>query len=289
MRLRELSAEAYAREVLPQTAELWAGRRNFDAYVDQTLALATSAYGRRFYRTIGLYDGGTLVASFKRYERAVQDRAQKLRAFGFGAVFTPPEYRGRGYASILLASALDAARAEGYDVAFLFSDIRPQFYAELGFRALPSREFSLRADALPSGRLAPTRLDSDEDWRAVRRCYEFGLRRGEHRLRPQRDALGLDASAHRARLRTSHRRHDESRRAPRQGRQRLHSRRARGAARHLRRGRVRLRQRSGSGNDSRAAARRGWRSAAYRGMASAGRCARSAYRGFPYAGAMEPY
>jgi len=178
MRLRELSVEAYAREVLPQTAELWAGRRSFDAYAEQTLALATSAYGKRSYRTIGLYDGGTLVASFKRYERTVQDRAQKLRAFGFGAVFTPPEYRGRGYASILVASALDAARADGYDVAFLFSDIRPQFYAELGFRALPSREFSLHADALPSGRLAPARLDSDEDWRAVRRCYEFTSRRG---------------------------------------------------------------------------------------------------------------
>ena len=63
MRLRELSAEAYAREVLPQTAELWAGRRSVEVYADQTLALATSAYGRRFYRTIGLYDGGSLVAS----------------------------------------------------------------------------------------------------------------------------------------------------------------------------------------------------------------------------------
>jgi len=178
MRLRELSAQTYAREVLPQTAALWSGRRTFDAYVEQTLALATSAYGRRFYRTIGLYDGSTLVASFKRYERTLQDRGQRLRAFGFGAVFTPPEYRGRGYASILLAAALDAARADGYDVAFLFSDIRPQFYAELGFRALPSREFSLRADALPSGRLAPARVDSDDDWRAVRRCYEFSLRRG---------------------------------------------------------------------------------------------------------------
>lgn len=170
--------DVYAREVLPQTAELWAGRRSFDAYAEQTLALATSAYGKRSYRTIGLYDGGRLVASFKRYERTMQNGAQKLRAFGFGAVFTPPEYRGRGYASILVASALDAARADGYDLAFLFSDIRPQFYAELGFRAVPSREFSLRADELPSGRLAPAGLDSDEDWRAVRRCYEFTLRRG---------------------------------------------------------------------------------------------------------------
>lgn len=176
MRLREISAERYARIVLPLTAELWAGRRPFDAYVRQTLQLAGSVYGKRHYATMGLYDGPVLVASFKRYERAVQDGAQRLRAFGFGAVFTSPEYRGRGYASVMLAMALDAARADGYDVAFLFSDIRPQFYAALGFRALPSRAFSLPADALPSRRLAPVRLESDEHWRGVRRCYDFSTR-----------------------------------------------------------------------------------------------------------------
>jgi Acetyltransferase (GNAT) domain len=101
-----------------------------------------------------------------------------LRGLGLGAVFTPAEFRGRGYASVMLASTLDEARAGGYDIGYLFSDIRPQFYAELGFRALPSREFTLHADALPTGRLSPARLESEEDWRGVRRCYEYCLRRG---------------------------------------------------------------------------------------------------------------
>jgi GNAT superfamily N-acetyltransferase len=178
MRLREIPAQVYAREVLPRTAELWAGRRPLDSYIAKTLEFAASPYGRRHYRTLGLYDGTVLVASFKRYDSVLRDGARRLRAFGFGAVFTPAEYRGRGYASVMLASALDAARAGGYDVAYLFSDIRPQFYSVLGFRMLPSRKFSLRADALPSGRLAPVRLESDDDWRGVRRCYEFCLRRG---------------------------------------------------------------------------------------------------------------
>ena len=206
----------------------------------------------------------------------LQHGAQKLRAFGFGAVFTPPEYRGRGYASILVASALDAARADGYDLAFLFSDIRPQFYAELGFRALPSREFSLRADALPSGRLAPARLDSDEDWRAVRRCYEFTSRRG---------GIGFGRNATLwgwTRLRiahgSEHRTGDTMNLVVRRGKVitayilgvRV------GAARYVRRRRIRVRQRSGCGNDTGAPARRSGRPAAYRGLASAGRCARSA-------------
>jgi hypothetical protein len=71
----------------------------------------------------------------------------------------------------MLATALDAARADGCDVAFLFSDIRPQFYATLGFAALPSRRFLLRADTLPSMRLQLTHL-RDADWPAVQRVYE---------------------------------------------------------------------------------------------------------------------
>jgi GNAT superfamily N-acetyltransferase len=171
MRLREIPPDLYAREVLPLTAELWGGRRSFDEYVAQTLEIASSPYGRRYYRTVGLYDGSALVASFKRYERFVHDGPRRRRAIGIGAVFTPSALRGRGYASVMLALELDRARSEKYDLAYLFSDIRPEFYAALGFRALPSREISLRADALPSSRLDPTRL-TDRDWSGVRRTFE---------------------------------------------------------------------------------------------------------------------
>ncbi len=171
MKLRTISADAYARDVLPLTAALWAGRRSFDEYAAQTLELGASAYGRRRYRTIGLYDGRRLAASFKRYERELREGSRRLRAIGFGAVFTPNELRGRGYASFMLASALDAARRDGYGVAYLFSDIRPHFYAALGFRTLPSRKLTLRADAFPSERLAIASLGRG-DWNGVRRCFE---------------------------------------------------------------------------------------------------------------------
>jgi predicted GNAT family acetyltransferase len=173
MRLREISPELYARSVLPLTGELWAGRRDLDAYVAYWLEIARSRYGRRHYRTIGLYDGRRLVASFKRYGRAIDVRSRRLRAIGIGAVFTPSELRGRGYASFMLACALDRARSEGYDLVYLFSDIRPQFYAALGFRAQPSRMVSLRADTLPSTRLELAPLE-EGDWNGVRRCFELG-------------------------------------------------------------------------------------------------------------------
>lgn len=175
MRLREISPDAYARDVLPQTAPLWAGRRSFEEYARQTLEATRGRYGRRHYQTIGLYGGSTRVSSFKRYERAVRNGSRSLRAVGFGAVFTPPEYRGRGYATLMLAMALDEARNQGWDLGFLFSDIRPQFYAALGFRELPSRGFSLRAAALAAARLPLARL-TDDDWDAVAQAFEYTQR-----------------------------------------------------------------------------------------------------------------
>lgn len=170
MRLKEIAPAAYAREVLPLTAPLWAGRRSFDVYVAQTLEIARSAYGKRNYRTVGLYDGDRLVSSFKRYERTLHLGEQELRAIGFGAVFTPAAFRGRGYASVMLATELDRARSDGVEVAYLFSDIRPQFYAPFGFSALASRNFTLRASALEARRVQPRRLDA-QDWSGIRRCF----------------------------------------------------------------------------------------------------------------------
>lgn len=176
LRVRHIGLDAYVRQVLPQTAALWADGRDFETYVAQTIEIARSPYGRLHYRTAGLYDGGTMVASFKRYERIVHAGTRRLRGLGIGAVFTPPERRGRGYASAMLAGELDRARAGGCDLAYLFSDIHPQFYSALGFTAFPAREIRLRADGLPATRLNPARLE-DRDWPGVRRCYDLGERR----------------------------------------------------------------------------------------------------------------
>lgn len=175
MQLRTIAPEAYARLVLPYTAPLWAGKRDLQTYVADILAVARSRFGRRHDRTMGLYDGRTLLASFKAYDRTMHDGQSRLRALGIGAVFTPEKFRGRGYATAMLGAALDRARSDGYDLTYLFSDIDPQFYADIGFLTLPSRQFALRADTLPSKRLAVAQL-RESDWKAVRRCYDLSAR-----------------------------------------------------------------------------------------------------------------
>lgn len=171
-RLRAVSVDRYAAEILPMTHALWANGRSFDTYVAQTTALATSAYGRRSYRTFGLHtEGAEPVASFKWYERAAHLETKRLRCIGIGAVFTPVQHRGKGYASAMLALALDRARDEGFDFAYLFSDIHPQFYRAIGFVELPSRTISMRSDSLPNARIKAEPL-RPADWPALRRCFD---------------------------------------------------------------------------------------------------------------------
>jgi GNAT superfamily N-acetyltransferase len=174
VQLRTIAPDAYARQVLPHTAPVWGGG-DADAYVARSLDIARSRFGRKHYRTVGLYENRTLLASLKEYDRTILDGARRLRALGLGAVFTPEVLRGRGYATAMIAGVLDRARSDGYDLAYLFSDIRPQFYEAIGFRRLPSREIVLRADTLPSKRLPVVPL-IDKDWGAVRRCFDLASR-----------------------------------------------------------------------------------------------------------------
>jgi GNAT superfamily N-acetyltransferase len=171
VQLTTIAPADYARDVLPHSSSVWAHGRSLDEYVEDFVAVAGSAYGKRRFRTIGLRVDGSIVVSCKRYEREMRCAERMMRAVGIGAVFTPPPLRGRGYASAMIGALLDGERAAGTDVAYLFSDIHPTFYERLGFVALPSRTISLRADALPARRLAITAVE-DADWSAIRRCFD---------------------------------------------------------------------------------------------------------------------
>lgn len=171
LQLLELSTETYAERVLPLTEPLWANGRSFESYAAQTTELAQTAYGRKSYRTLALSDGGNILATFKRYERDARVRNERLRAIGIGAVFTPEPFRGQGFASAMLAMALDDARAAGIDFAFLFSDIHPQFYKDIGFFELPSRSISIRADSLAAARTDAQSI-GERDWSGVRACFD---------------------------------------------------------------------------------------------------------------------
>ena len=168
--LVRIDADRYAQEVLPMTASLWAGERDLDTYVRQTLELAHSGYGRRHFSTVGLFDSGRLLASCKCYVREIVHGERTLKALGVGAVHTPEHFRRRGYASTMLAMVMDREHERGTDLLYLFSDIAPAFYELLGFRGFPSRAISIRADDLPRARM-PLKHATTDDRAAIRRCF----------------------------------------------------------------------------------------------------------------------
>lgn len=170
IRLEIVPPNDYVRDVLPQSHALWAGARTFERYAAEFLATANSGWGKRRFRTQGLYAAGDLVASCKRYDRVLRCGERSYKAAGIGAVFTPESLRGRGYATALLGAILDAERDAGSDLVYLFSDIHPAFYERLGFVVLPSRTIALRADALSAERVEVVAL-GDADATPVRRLF----------------------------------------------------------------------------------------------------------------------
>lgn len=171
MTIAVVQSDEYVREVLPATYELWGGRRTFEKYVADFRDVAESAYGKRRPFTVGVAENGRIVCSCKNYERSLHWQNKTLRATGIGAVFTDPQYRGRGYATAMLGGLLDRERAEGRDFAYLFSDIHPAYYERLGFIALPSRVLTLRAGSLDGSPVGAEPLEA-RDWTAVRQCFD---------------------------------------------------------------------------------------------------------------------
>ena len=170
IRIEKVAINEYAREVLPHSAALWAAGRSLEKYADDLREFASTGYGRRRFKLVGIRASGEVVTSCKRYEREMRCGDRMLRAIGIGAVFTREDCRGRGLATTLIAALLDAERDAGTDVVFLFSDIRPHFYEELGFVTLPSRTFTMRADSLPFERIRPAAV-KDADWPEIARCF----------------------------------------------------------------------------------------------------------------------
>ncbi len=95
-------------------------------------------------------EGDELVASLGAYPYEIfVPGCERRKARVFGAVFTPEQQRGRGYASQLLREVMGYYEAEGVKDFFLYSDIGTSFYEKLGFVALPSYEWCLPISSDP--------------------------------------------------------------------------------------------------------------------------------------------
>jgi GNAT superfamily N-acetyltransferase len=154
-RMHIVAAEADILErILDATFPIWNEGLTRAAYGQWNRAQLRTPWGRRHLRRFASLDeGGRVLATAKQYRFDVRVNDRDGWMAGIGAVFTPPEQRGHGHASQLVDELVTRARRDGALLAGLFSEIGAEFYARLGFVAVPLDEVTVtvnRKDGAPA-------------------------------------------------------------------------------------------------------------------------------------------
>ena len=153
--MRVVIAEGQVLEsIIDATYPNWNEGLTRDGYARWNAAQLRTSWGRDHLQRFALVDDrGRWVASAKRYLWPMRLDGVEETLCGFGAVFTRPEERGRGYAEVIINQLIDRAREEGAAVAGLFSEIGERFYQRLGFVTVPLDEVDVqieRKDGAPA-------------------------------------------------------------------------------------------------------------------------------------------
>ena len=125
------------------TYPIWGEGLSREAYSRWNQGQMETAWGRGHLRRVAFVEGGKVLASAKRYDFEGRLFGGPVGVLGIGAVFTPPEQRGRGYAAALIGAMSAEAEARGAGMALLFSEIGARYYEALGFRVLPREQVTI--------------------------------------------------------------------------------------------------------------------------------------------------
>jgi GNAT superfamily N-acetyltransferase len=137
-------------QILDATHGIWSEGLDRRAYGRYYAAQIATPWGRAHLSRLALVDGEDVRASAKLYTFDATLDGRLIRVAGIGAVFTQPAHRKRGAAKELIerllehASAGGAPGAPGADVALLFSEIGPDYYARLGFDPIATSDLQIR-------------------------------------------------------------------------------------------------------------------------------------------------
>jgi predicted N-acetyltransferase YhbS len=139
-----VAAEGAVLEQIDDAAfDIWHDGLARAAYSRFYAAQIKTAWGSEHLRRWALVDGTEVLASAKTYGFRATLAGRPIHIVGVGAVFTQPKHRGRGHARALVEQLIDRAAADGTDLALLFSEIGPQYYARLGFTPIATTELTL--------------------------------------------------------------------------------------------------------------------------------------------------
>lgn len=123
--------------ILDGTYPIWGEGLSRSAYGAWNRGQMATEWGRKHLRRMALINGGTLLASAKRYDFHAMVGGRPVPVLGIGAVFTPETQRGRGHARALIDLMIADAVSRQCAFALLFSEIGAEYYERAGFRVMP--------------------------------------------------------------------------------------------------------------------------------------------------------
>jgi GNAT superfamily N-acetyltransferase/L-amino acid N-acyltransferase YncA len=125
-----------------------------------------------YYTRVGVLDG-RLVSAVQICKRTVACGDYRLTMGGIANVATLPEFRGHGYNTRCLQSAIEVMEADAMDFSLLFTGING-YYAREGFDTIMRRGRSgtIRADVTPASGDYTVREAEPADVEAIYRIYD---------------------------------------------------------------------------------------------------------------------
>ena len=172
-----------------------------DVRIRDRVAVVNAFGGYGSLRRLALVDRSRVHASLKVYDFDAVIDGRRVGVCGLGAVFTQPESRGQGHARVLIEQVLERAAANGQQFALLFSEIGLDYYARLGFTAVPMHDTTFRV-APPPQRGAPATLVRAGDDRDLDAIVALGQKHAEpFRFRLDRDRSYIQYAIAKQRLR----------------------------------------------------------------------------------------
>ncbi len=119
-----------------------------------------------------VFDHGRIVAHLRIWDRILRVRGADLVAAGIGSLCTHPDFRGRGYAQVLMRDSQRYFFEANYDLGLLFSIIGTPFYQGQGWIPIPMPTFAMGKVAAQSRPESVRPLDIGRDLQAVQSLYE---------------------------------------------------------------------------------------------------------------------
>jgi GNAT superfamily N-acetyltransferase len=171
-------------EIIDATYPIWSEGLTRDGYARWNAAQMRTAWGKDHLQRFALIDDrGRWLATAKRYLWPVRLDGVDAIMCGFGAVFTRPEERGRGYAKVIIEQLIDRAREEGAAVAGLFSEIGEELYRRLGFVTVPMDEVDIEVERKGGAPAMLVRFGDERDLPALAALHATRAERARFALR----------------------------------------------------------------------------------------------------------